>query len=174
MEKNEIPKINNNFKSIFSEQTAYQMTSILEGVIKRGTGRGLKNLNLQIAGKTGTTNKNTDAWFIGFTSNLVVGVYVGHDNPKTLGKIETGSKAAMPIFKEFIKNAVNNYKARPFKVAKGIKMMVVDSRSGKKADFGSKKTIIESFKEEKIENISNIGIDGLIYKVSKNNILKFY
>jgi len=171
---NKIPKINNNFKSIFSQQTAYQMTSILEGVIKRGTGRGLKNLNLQIAGKTGTTNKNTDAWFIGFTSNLVVGVYVGHDNPKTLGKIETGSKAAMPIFKEFIKNAVNNYKARPFKVAKGIKMMVVDSRSGKKADFGSKKTIIESFKEEKIENISNIGIDGLIYKVSKNNILKFY
>ena len=171
---NKIPKINNNFKSIFSEQTAYQMTSILEGVIKRGTGRGLKNLNLQIAGKTGTTNKNTDAWFIGFTSNLVVGVYVGHDNPKTLGKIETGSKAAMPIFKEFIKNAVNNYKARPFKVAKGIKMMVVDSRSGKKADFGSKKTIIESFKEEKIENILNIGIDGLIYKVSKNNILKFY
>ena len=171
---NKIPKINNNFKSIFSEQTAYQMTSILEGVIKRGTGRGLKNLNLQIAGKTGTTNKNTDAWFIGFTSNLVVGVYVGHDNPKTLGKIETGSKAAMPIFKEFIKNAVNNYKARPFKVAKGIKMMVVDSRSGKKADFGSKKTIIESFKEEKIENIPNIGIDDLIYKVSKNNILKFY
>ena len=169
-----IPKIKNNFKNVFSQQTAYQMTSILEGVIKRGTGKGLKNLNLQIAGKTGTTNKNTDAWFIGFTSNLVVGVYVGHDNPKTLGKIETGSRAALPIFKEFVKNAVNNYEARPFKVAKGIKMMVVDSRTGKKADFGSKKTIIESFKEEKIENISNIGIDGLIYKVSKNNILKFY
>jgi len=169
-----IPKIINNFKKIFSPQTAYQMTSILEGVIKRGTGRGLRNLNLQIAGKTGTTNKNTDAWFIGFTSNLVVGVYVGHDNPKSLGKIETGSRAAMPIFKEFIKNAVNNNEARPFKVAKGIKMMVVDLITGKKADFGSKKTIIESFKEEKIENISNIGIDDLNYRVSKNNILKFY
>jgi len=170
---NKIPKITNNFKNIFSSQTAYQMTSILEGVIKRGTGRGLKDLNLQIAGKTGTTNKNTDAWFIGFTSNLVVGVYVGHDNPKSLGKNETGSRAAMPIFKEFVKNSVNNYEARPFKVAKGIKMMVVDLITGKKADFGSKKTIIESFKEEKIENISNIGID-LNYKVSKNNILKFY
>jgi len=169
-----IPKIINNFKKIFSPQTAYQMTSILEGVIKRGTGRGLRDLNLQIAGKTGTTNKNTDAWFIGFTSNLVVGVYVGHDNPKSLGKIETGSRAAMPIFKEFIKNAVNNNEARPFKVAKGIKMMVVDLITGKKADFGSKKTIIESFKEEKIENISNIGIDDLNYRVSKNNILKFY
>ena len=80
----------------------------------------------------------------------------------------------MPIFKEFIKNAVNNYKARPFKVAKGIKMMVVDSITGKKADFGSKKTIIEFFKEEKIENIGNIGIDNLNYKVSKNNFLTFY
>jgi len=169
-----IPKIKNNFKKIFSSQTAYQMTSILEGVIKRGTGRGLRDLNLQIAGKTGTTNKNTDAWFIGFTSNLVIGVYVGHDSPKSLGKIETGSRAAMPIFKEFVKNAINNYEARPFKVAKGIKMMVVDSMTGKKADFGSKKTIIESFKEEKIENIANIGMDDLNYNVSKINILKFY
>ena len=80
----------------------------------------------------------------------------------------------MPIFKNFVKKAVNNYEARPFKVSKGIKMMVVDPITGKKADFGSKKTIIESFKEEKIENIPKIGIDDLIYKVSKNNILKFY
>ena len=169
-----VPKINNNFDKIFSSQTAYQMTSILEGVIKRGTGRGLRDLNLQIAGKTGTTNKNTDAWFIGFTSNLVVGVYVGHDNPKSLGKIETGSRTAMPIFREFIKSSVNKHEARPFKVAKGIKMMVVDSVTGKKADFGSKQTIIESFKKEKIENTVNIGIDDLNYKVSKKNILKFY
>ena len=169
-----IPKIKNNYKTIFSPQTAYQMTSILEGVVKRGTARGLRDLNLQIAGKTGTTNKNTDAWFIGFTSNLVVGVYIGHDNPKSLGKIETGSKAAMPIFKEFVKRAVNNYEARPFKVAKGIKMMVVDSITGKKADFGSKKIIIESFKEEKIENKENTGIYDLNYKISKNDILKFY
>jgi len=171
---NKIPKISNNYEQIFSPQTAYQMTSILEGVITRGTGKGLRDLNLQIAGKTGTTNKNTDAWFIGFTSNLVIGVYVGHDNPKSLGKIETGSRAAMPIFKEFVKKAVNNYEARPFKVAKGIKMMVVDSISGKKADFGSKKTIIESFKEEKIENKENIDIDNLNYKISKNNFLMFY
>ena len=81
---------------------------------------------------------------------------------------------AIPIFKKFIKSAVNNYEARPFKVAKGIKMMVVDTITGKKADFGSKKTIIESFKKEKIENILNIGIDDLNYNNSKNNILKFY
>ena len=173
-EGNKTPKIKNNFKQIFSPQTAYQMTSILEGVIKRGTGKGLKDLNLQLAGKTGTTNNNTDTWFIGFTSNLVVGVYVGHDNPKNLGKYETGSKTAMPIFKEFIKKAVTNYEARPFKIAKNIKMMVVDTKTGKKADFGSKKTIIEAFKKEKIENKLNIGIDNFMYKISKNNILKFY
>ena len=149
------------------------MTSILEGVIKRGTGKKLKDLNLQLAGKTGTTNKNTDAWFIGFTSNLVIGVYVGFDNPRTLGKFETGSKTALPIFKEFIKNSVNNHQARPFKVAKGIKMMVVDVSTGKKANNNSKSTIIESFKEEKIANNNKIDIYK-IDNVSNTNILKFY
>ena len=168
-----LPQIKNNYQQIFSPQTAYQITSILEGVIKRGTGKNLRDLNLQLAGKTGTTNKNTDAWFIGFTSNLVVGVYVGYDNPRSLGKFETGSKTALPIFKEFIKNAVNNYEARPFKVAKGIKMMVVDSLTGKKADTSSKDTIIEAFKEEKIANKNKIGIDE-ITNLSKKNILKFY
>ena len=169
-----IPIIKSNFKQIFSAQTAYQMTSILEGVIQRGTGKRLQDLNLQIAGKTGTTNNNTDTWFIGFTSNLVVGVYVGHDNPKRLGKYETGSKTALPIFKEFIKNAVNNYDARPFKIAKGIKMMVIDAETGKKANFGSKKTIIESYKKEKIENQIFISNDKYNSDKLKKNILKFY
>ncbi len=168
-----LPQIKNNYKQIFSPQTAYQMTSILEGVVQRGTGKKLRDLNLQLAGKTGTTNKNTDAWFIGFTSNLVIGVYVGFDTPRTLGKFETGSKTALPIFKEFIKNSVNNYQARPFKVAKGIKMMVVDVTTGKKADSNSESTIIESFKEEKIANNDKIDIDN-IGNVSKMNILKFY
>ena len=173
-EGNNKPIIKSNFKQIFSQQTAYQMTSILEGVIERGTGKKLRDLNLQIAGKTGTTNNNTDTWFIGFTSNLVVGVYVGYDNPKKLGKYETGSKTALPIFKEFIKKAVNNYEARPFKIAKGIKMMVVDEETGKKADFGSKKTIIESYKKEKIENQIFFSNDKYNSDKLKKNILKFY
>tara|TARA_B100000989_G_scaffold219996_1_gene167849 strand:- start:1207 stop:2082 length:876 start_codon:yes stop_codon:yes gene_type:complete len=171
---NNIPIIKNNFKQIFSSQTAYQMTSILEGVIQRGTGKKLRDLNLQLAGKTGTTNNNTDTWFIGYTSNLVVGVYVGFDSPKKLGRYETGSKTALPIFKEFIKKAANKYEARPFKIAKGIRMMVIDADTGKKADFGSKKTIVESYKKEKIENqsfISNYKYDS---NKLKNNILKFY
>ena len=170
----QIPKIESNYNQIFSPQTAYQMTSILEGVIKRGTGKKLKKLNLELAGKTGTTNKNIDTWFIGFTSNLVIGTYVGHDNPKSLGRYETGSKTAMPIFKEFVQNAISNYEARPFKVAENIKMMVVDVKTGKKADFGSKETIIESYKKEEFENRLNTDIDDLKYKISKNDILKFY
>ena len=101
-------------------------------------------------------------------------VYVGHDDPKTLGKYETGGKTALPIFKKVIEKAVNNYEARPFKVPKGIKMMVVDEVTGKKVNFLSKKTIIESFKKEKIENDLEIGNDDMLHKISKNNILKFY
>ena len=170
----EIPKITDNFPQIFSAETAYQVTSMLEGAVLRGTGRKLKDLNLDLAGKTGTTNDNTDAWFVGFTSNLVVGVYVGFDEPKSLGRYETGSKTALPIFKAFIKNAVKKKDARPFKVAKNIKMMVIDLITGKKANFGSKKTIIEVFKKNRLENINFEGKDDLQYKVKKNNILKFY
>ena len=173
-EGDNVPKIKSNYKQIFSPQTAYQMTSILEGVVQRGTGKKLRDLNLQLAGKTGTTNNNTDTWFIGFTSNLVVGVYVGYDNPRKLGRYETGSKTALPIFKDFIKKAVNKYEARPFKIAKGIKMMVIDAQTGKKADFGSKKTIIESFKKEKIENQAFISNDKSNSNIFKKNILKFY
>ena len=173
-EGDKVPVIKNNYQQIFSPQTAYQMTSILEGVIQRGTGKSLKELNLQLAGKTGTTNNNTDAWFIGYTSNLVIGVYVGYDSPKRLGKFETGSKTALPIFKDFIKKAVKNYDARPFKIAKGIKMMVIDAESGKKADFGSKKTIIEAYKKEKIENQAYISNYKLNSNKIKKNILKFY
>jgi len=171
---NEFPKIKDNFPQIFSPETAYQITSMLEGVVKRGTGKKLKDLNLDLAGKTGTTNKNTDAWFIGFTSNLVAGVYIGFDEPKSLGKYETGGKTALPVFKSFIKNAVKKDDARPFKVAKNIKMMVVDPLTGKKANFSSKKRIIEVYKKNQIENNDFKVKDDLYFKINKNNILKFY
>ncbi len=146
---NQYPEIKDNYTQVFSSQTAYQMTSLLEGVVQRGTGKKLKRLNLNIAGKTGTTNENTDAWFIGFTSNLIIGVYVGMDDPKSLGKYETGSKTALPIFKDFVEKAVKKSNARPFKVAEGITMMVVDPKSGEKAKFSSKNTIVEAYKKKK-------------------------
>ena len=145
---------------------------MLRGVVERGTGKGLKNLKLELAGKTGTTNKNTDTWFIGFTSNLVVGVFIGYDNPGSLGKFETGSKTAMPVFKEFIKKTANSDNARPFKVPDSIKMMVVDAKTGKKANPKTKLAIIESFKvnDNKPNNIFNT-FEG---RLNTTNILKFY
>ncbi len=168
----EFPKIEDNYEKVLSPQTAYQLTSILQGVVERGTGKKLKKLGLNLAGKTGTTNDNTDAWFIGFTSNLVIGVYVGMDNPKPLGKFETGSKAALPIFEEFVKKAVKKSDARPFKVPKDITLMVVDPNTGNKAKFSSKNTIIESYKSK------NISDGKILYsnnnRLDTNNILRFY
>ncbi len=168
----EYPIIQDKYKKVFSPQTAYQVTSILEGVVQRGTGKKLRDLKLNLAGKTGTTNKNTDTWFIGFTSNLVIGVYVGMDDPKPLGKYETGSKVALPIFKDFVKKGVKKSDARPFKVSEGITMMVVDSLTGQKAKFSSKDTIIEAYKDKNV-------VDGKILysnnnRLDANNILKFY
>ena len=170
---NDVPKIKDNFKQIFSPQTAYQITSILEGATKRGTAKKLRDLNLDIAGKTGTTNKNTDTWFIGFTSDLVVGVYIGYDEPKTLGKFETGAKTAMPIFKSFMKKAVKKENTRPFKIPENITLMVVDSQTGKKVSFASKKTLIESFKSEKIDQNFDVNLKNN-NRFNNNNILKFY
>ncbi len=165
------PIIEDEFTQIFSAETAYQMISIFEGVIQNGTGKKLRDLNLDLGGKTGTTNGNTDTWFIGFTSKLVVGVYVGSDNPRPLGKYETGAKTALPIFKSFIKNAVKKEEARPFKVADNIVMMVIDPLTGEKAETQSKKTIIEAYKNVQKENNSNLDINN---RLKNNNILKFY
>ncbi len=166
------PKIKNNFKQIISKETAYQMTSILEGTVKRGTAKGLKDLNLDLAGKTGTTNKNTDTWFIGFSSNYVIGVYVGYDEPSSLGKFETGARTAMPIFKNFAKNTIKKENARPFKVPQGIKMLVVNSITGERASYNDDSIIIEAFKEKDLVN-NKIQYGNVEY-ISKNNIYKFY
>ncbi|MDC1280155.1 PBP1A family penicillin-binding protein [Pelagibacteraceae bacterium] len=165
------PEIEDDFLQIFSAETAYQMTSILEGVIQNGTGKKLKDLNLSLGGKTGTTNSNTDTWFVGFTSKVVIGVYVGSDNPKSLGKYETGAKTALPVFKSFVKNAIKKEEARPFKVADHILMMVIDPITGRKAETESKKTIIEAYKKLPTENNLNSDINN---RLKNNNILRFY
>ena len=165
------PEIQDEFPQIFSPQTAYQMTSVLEGAVQNGTGKKLKDLNLDLAGKTGTTNGNTDTWFIGFTSKLAIGVYVGSDNPASLGRYETGAKTALPIFKSFVKNAVKKEDARPFKVADNILMRVIDSVTGEKAVTESKSTIIEAYKNIEIDSALNKDINN---RLKNNNILRFY
>ena len=121
---------------------------------------------------TGTTNDNTDAWFLGFTSDLVIGVYVGMDNPKPLGKFETGSKAALPIFQNFVKKAIKKSEARPFKVPPEITMMVIDPSTGEKAKFSSKNMIMEAYKSKNVVNGKVLYSDN--NRLDSNNILKFY
>ena len=175
----EIPFIEDNKAQIISPETAYQMTSLMEGVVKRGTGRKLRNLNIPLAGKTGTTNKNMDAWFLGFTSKLVIGVYVGFDVPKSLGKYETGAKAALPIFKTFIEKVVKKKDARPFKIPKNINLVLVDAETGMKADINTKKVIYESFKTKDnfmviLEKSLNKDKLGFYDSANRRRILRFY
>ena len=144
----EVPLISDDRKQIISPETAYQITSMMEGVIKRGTGRKLRSLNLPLAGKTGTTNKNMDAWFLGFTSKLVIGVYVGFDEPKSLGRYETGARAALPVFKKFVERVIKKKDALPFKVPININLVMVDVETGLQPNANTKKIIYESFKPE--------------------------
>ena len=177
--KDEIPLIQDDRKQIISSETAYQITSMLEGVIKRGTGRKLRDLNLSLAGKTGTTNKNMDAWFLGFTSKLVIGVYVGFDEPKTLGKYETGAKVALPVFKKFVEKVIRKKDALPFKVPKGINLVMVDVETGLQPNDNTKTVIYESFKGEDnfivgLENSSDKNRLGTYDSNNQATILRFY
>lgn len=131
---------------IVDSRSAYQVVSMLEGVVLRGTGRAVKELGVPIAGKTGTTNEFRDAWFIGFTPDLAVGVYVGFDQPKTLGKGETGGKVAAPIFREFMRKALAGSPAVPFRVPSGIKFVRIDQESGLPASSNSKHVLVEAFR----------------------------
>jgi len=151
----ELPKIESTDEKVMSEETAYQMTSILQGAVQRGTAKKLRSLKVPLAGKTGTTNDNYDAWFIGFSSNLVIGVYVGHDNPKTLGKFETGSKAALPIFKDFVEKALFKEDFEEFQIPENIYLTSLNYDTGIKAPPGEKNSIIEALKLRDINNIDN-------------------
>ena len=139
----ELPIIKNNSDRIFSKESAYQMTSFLMGVIKRGTAKNINNFSYQIAGKTGTTNENQDAWFIGYNSEITVGVFVGYDEPKSLGKFETGSRVAAPIFRDFMNKSYIKTKPIPFNIPDSIKFINIDLFSGKPSN---QNFITESFK----------------------------
>jgi penicillin-binding protein 1A len=141
--KLKIPKVVNNKKQIFTRESAYQMTSFLMGVIERGTAKNINNFNFQVAGKTGTTNDNQDAWFIGFNSEITIGVFVGYDVPKSLGKFETGSKVAAPIFHDLMKKIFKKKKTKPFVIPESIKFINIDLFTGKPSN---KNYITESFK----------------------------
>ncbi len=169
-QSSDYPKIENTNERVFSEETAYQMVTILRGAVERGTAKKLKSLKVPLAGKTGTTNDNYDAWFIGFSSNLVIGVYIGFDNPKTLGKFETGSKAALPVFKDFIENALYKEDFEDFKIPENIYLTSLNYDTGAKSAPGEKNTIIESLK---IKDINNIYNNNLISINGRDTLIRF-
>ena len=124
---------------------AFQVAWMLNGVIKNGTGKSLSHIDEYIGGKTGTTNDNKDAWFIGFSSNLIVGVYVGYDMPSSLGEKETGGKVSAPIWGKFMKQALKKYPSSPFSIPENIEMVKIDALSGLLPNNKSSRTIYEAF-----------------------------
>lgn len=142
-----IPILSDIREQVISPQTAYQVVSMLEGVVQRGTGRTIAKLGRPLAGKTGTTNDERDAWFMGFSPNMVVGVFVGLDEPRPMGKGETGGKVAAPIFKQFMADALGDQPAIPFRIPNGVNLVRVNAKTGLLAQPGDNNVILEAFKE---------------------------
>ncbi len=156
------PELPDTRKQIIDPHTAYQMTAIMEGVVQRGTGTRVKEIlpNVPIAGKTGTTNEEKDAWFVGYTNDLVVGVFLGYDTPRPMGKGRTGGQFASPIVGNFMKMVLNDKKAVPFRQPPGIKTVRVNSKTGVKASAEDKDTMWEFYKpyEEPDDAYAVIGV----------------
>jgi penicillin-binding protein 1A len=139
------PDIPDAREQVEDPRTAYQMVSIMQGVVQRGTAARLHDIGFPLAGKTGTTNESKDAWFIGFTPDLVAAVYVGFDDPKPLGSHETGASVAVPIFKQFMSEAMKSKPAVPFRVPPGLRMVRINPATGALAAMGDKEAIWEAY-----------------------------
>ena len=140
------PDLPDNAPQVMSPYTAYQITSMMEGVVERGTGKKLQVVGKPVAGKTGTSNDSKDLWFIGFTPDLAVGVFVGYDNPRSLGGKRTGGEVSAPIVADFMKMALQGKAAVPFRVPRGIELIPIHVNTGVRGVFGEQGVILEAFK----------------------------
>ncbi|HYP57302.1 MAG TPA: penicillin-binding protein 1A [Beijerinckia sp.] len=138
------PRLIDKREQVLDPLTAYQITSIMEGVIQRGTGQAIKEVGKHLAGKTGTTNDAKDLWFVGFSPDLTVGVFMGYDQPRSLGDSAQAAQYTAPIFRDFMKMALKDKPDVPFRVPPGIKLISVDARSGVRSTGSS--SILEAFK----------------------------
>ncbi|MDQ8729985.1 penicillin-binding protein 1A [Bradyrhizobium sp. LHD-71] len=148
-------------EQVMDPMTAYQITSMMEGVIQRGTATSLKEVGKPLAGKTGTTNDEKDVWFVGFSPDIAIGVYIGYDKPRHLGRGVAGGNTAAPIVRDFMKVALADKPAVPFRVPAGIKLIRVDASTGMRAGPGEGgRTILEAFKPGTAppDNYSVIGV----------------
>jgi len=141
------PKIPDTRERVTDPASAYQVVSLLRGVVERGTGRRMRDLGKPVAGKTGTTNDSFDTWFMGFTPDLVAGVYVGFDEHRTLGRHAYGSNTAGPIWKAFMEKALEGRPGIPFRTPPGIHLVRTELETGRRAGPGSQNVILEAYKE---------------------------
>jgi penicillin-binding protein 1A len=154
------PVLPDNREQIADPASAYQVVGMLEGVVKRGTGRRIAELGRPLAGKTGTTNNNTDTWFIGFSPDLVVGVFIGFDEPQTLGPKDTGSNVAAPVFKAFMREALEKEPIVPFRIPPDIRLVRINAENGLLARPGDKRVYLEAFKPGTVPTREQVLIDG--------------
>lgn len=143
-----VPVLEDPREQIQDPVSAYQMVNIMTGVVERGTGRIAQTVKRTLAGKSGTSNDNFDTWFIGFTPDLVVGVFVGFDTPQPLGPKDTGSIVAAPIFRDFMAEALKDKPDIPFRIPEGVRLVRVDAKTGKPAKVGTKDAIWEAFRKD--------------------------
>jgi penicillin-binding protein 1A len=151
-------------EQVMNPYTAYQITSMMEGVVERGTGKKVQIVGKPVAGKTGTSNEERDAWFVGFTPDLAVGVYIGYDNPKPMGKGRTGGEVAAPVVADFMRLALRDKAAIPFRVPRAIELIPIHVNTGKRGVYGADGVIFEAFKpgDEPPANTTVIGSDAKI------------
>jgi len=142
----QVPVVPDMRLQVTDPESAYQMVSMLHGVVERGTGRKIRAVGKPLGGKTGTTNKSVDAWFVGFSPDLAVGVFTGFDNPRSLGKKEQGASVAAPIFLDFMKGALADKPKTPFRIPPGIRLVRVNAVTGRPAQPGERKIILEAFR----------------------------
>ena len=145
---------------VVNATSAYQVVTMLEGVVKRGTGRKVRAVGKPLAGKTGTTNDGVDTWFIGFAPDLAVGIFAGFDHPRPLGRKETGSSVAAPMFRDFMENALFGRPAIPFRIPSGVRHVRINMETGQPARANDKKVILEVFKVGNEPNGTSVLIDG--------------
>lgn len=163
------PLLPDDRQQIVDPRTAYQIVSLLQGVVQRGTGVAVKAVGKPLAGKTGTTNNSRDTWFIGFSPDLACGVFVGFDNPRTLGKLEQGATAAAPIFRDFMKGALADQPPTPFRVPPGIDLVPVDPYSGAFVSAGDASAIQEAFKAGTEPGLADEGPVGSVPAADSTN-----
>ncbi len=142
------PRLPDTREQILDPVTAYQIVSMSEGVVQRGTATVVASLNTPLGGKTGTTNDYRDAWFVGFSPDLVVGVWAGFDQPRSMGEGETGARISAPIFRDFMRVALEDTPATPFRIPAGVRLVRIDATTGLLPNAGTTQTILEAFKPD--------------------------